>query len=120
VGNRPQNPAADHQQQAAAQGSPNPEDAMSVENIAAQMKDKVASSGFDRSVKFDLKGEGVIVIDGATVSTTDGPADCTITMSMDDFKDLIAGELNPTAAFMTGKIKIAGDMSVAMALSQIL
>ena len=92
---------------------------MSVETIAAQMKDKVASSGFDRSVKFDLKGEGVIVIDGTNVSTTDAPADCTITISMDDFKDLIAGELNPTAAFMTGKIKVAGDMSVAMALSQI-
>ena len=92
---------------------------MSVEDIAAKMKDKVAASGFDRSVMFELKGDGVIVIDGTNVSTTDAPADCTITISMDDFKDLIAGELNPTAAFMTGKIKVAGDMSVAMALSQI-
>jgi putative sterol carrier protein len=97
----------------------NEETAMSVEDIAAKMRDKVAASGFDRSVKFDLKGEGVIVIDGTTVSTTDAPADCTITMSMDDFKDLLAGDLNPTAAFMTGKIKVAGDMTVAMALSQI-
>jgi putative sterol carrier protein len=38
---------------------------------------------------------------------------------MDDFQDLLAGDLNPTAAFMTGKIKVAGDMTVAMALSQI-
>ena len=92
---------------------------MSVEAIAAQMKDKVASSGFDRSVKFDLGGAGVIVIDHATVSTTDAPADCTIKVSMDDFQDLISGDLNPTAAFMQGKLKIEGDMSVAMALSQL-
>jgi len=93
---------------------------MSVQDIAAQMKDKVASSGFDRSVKFDLGGEGVIVVDGTSISTTDAPTDCTIKLSMDDFKDLISGDLNPTAAFMQGKIKIEGDMSVAMALSQIL
>ncbi len=93
---------------------------MSVEEIAAKMKDRIASSGFDRSVKFDLKGEGVIVIDGTTVSTTDAPADCTITISKENFQDLIAGELNPTAAFMTGKMKIDGDMSVAMALSQVI
>ncbi|MGB3502509.1 MAG: SCP2 sterol-binding domain-containing protein [Mesorhizobium sp.] len=93
---------------------------MSVQDIAAQMKDKVASSGFDRSVKFDMGADGVIVIDGASISTTDGPADCTIKVSMDNFKDLISGDLNPTSAFMTGKIKVEGDMSVAMALSQIL
>ena len=93
---------------------------MSVDEIAAKMKDKVAASGFDRSVKFDLKGEGFIVIDGTSISTEDAPADCTITLSLAHFKDLIAGDLNPPAAFMTGKIKVAGDMSVAMALSQIL
>ncbi|MGB6118857.1 MAG: SCP2 sterol-binding domain-containing protein [Mesorhizobium sp.] len=93
---------------------------MSVQDIAAQMKDKVASSGFDRSVKFDMGADGVIVIDGASISTTDAPADCTIKVSMDNFKDLISGDLNPTSAFMTGKIKVEGDMSVAMALSQIL
>jgi putative sterol carrier protein len=92
---------------------------MSVQDIAASMKDKVASSGFDRSVKFDLGGDGVIVIDGTSISTTDGPADCTIKVSMDDFNDLISGDLNPTAAFMQGKLKIEGDMSVAMALSQL-
>ena len=48
------------------------------------------------------------------MSTTDAPADCTITISMDDFKDLIAGELNPTAAFMTGKIKVDGDLNSVM------
>lgn len=93
---------------------------MSLDTIAAKIGERVAGSGFDRSVKFNLKDEGVILIDGSNVSTTDGEADCTITMSMDDFKDLIAGDLNPTAAFMQGKMKIDGDMSVAMQLSQVL
>lgn len=93
---------------------------MGVQEIADRIKSKVASSGFDRSVKFDTGGDGVIVIDGASVSTTDAPADCTIRLSLDDLDSLIAGDLNPTMAFMTGKIKIEGDMSVAMALSQLM
>ena len=93
---------------------------MGVQQIADQIKPKVESAGFDRSVKFDTGADGVIVIDGSTISTTDAPADCTITLSLDDLEALVAGELNPTAAFMTGKIKIEGDMSVAMALSQLI
>ena len=95
---------------------------MSVQDIADKISSRVASAGFDRSVKFDTgsDGDGVIVIDGGTVSTTDAPADCTIKLSLDDLESLIAGDLNPTMAFMTGKIKVEGDMSVAMALSQLL
>ena len=92
---------------------------MGVQDIVNQIKDKVATSGFEKSVKFDTGGNGVIVIDGTSISTTDAPADCTIKISVDDLEALIAGDLNPTMAFMTGKIKIEGDMSVAMALSQI-
>jgi putative sterol carrier protein len=93
---------------------------MSVEDIAAKMKSRVESSSFDRSVKFNMGSDGVIVIDGSSISTADSPADCTITLSLDDLESLISGDLHPTMAFMTGKIKIEGDMSVAMALSQIL
>jgi putative sterol carrier protein len=93
---------------------------MGVQQIADQIKPKVESAGFDRSVKFDTGADGVILIDGATISTTDGPADCIIKLSLGDLEELISGELSPTAAFMTGRIKIEGDMSVAMALSQFL
>jgi putative sterol carrier protein len=93
---------------------------MSVDAIAEKIRERVQGSGFDRSVKFDLGGEGVIVVDGEQVTTGDAPADCTITMSKDDFVALTAGELNPTAAFMQGKMRIDGDMSVAMRLSQVL
>lgn len=93
---------------------------MSIQDIAEKMRARVESSSFDRSVKFDTGGDGVIVIDGATISTNDGPADCTITLAIDDLEALIAGELNPTMAFMQGKLKVEGDMSVAMALSQVI
>lgn len=93
---------------------------MGVEEIAEQLRQRVESAGFDRSVKFDTGPDGVIVIEGATVSTDDQDADCTIRLSLSDLEDMISGELSPTTAFMTGKIKVEGDMSVAMALSQMI
>jgi putative sterol carrier protein len=98
----------------------NEEQIMGVQEVADTMKPRVEASGFDRSVKFDTGPDGVIVIDGSTISTTDAPTDCTIKLSLEDLESLVAGDLNPTSAFMTGKIKVEGDMSVAMALSQLL
>ncbi len=93
---------------------------MSLDAIASKIRDRVAGSGFDKSVKFDLGSDGVIVVDGQNVSTEDAGADCTITLTKDDFESLMAGDLNPTMAFMTGKLKVAGDMSIAMQLSQVI
>lgn len=93
---------------------------MTMEEIAEKMRARVDGSGFGQSVKFDCGSDGAIVIDGATVSREDTAADCTIALSKDDLESMMAGELSPTAAFMQGKLKVDGDMSVAMALSQIL
>ncbi|MGB3643824.1 MAG: SCP2 sterol-binding domain-containing protein [Mesorhizobium sp.] len=96
------------------------ENPMGIQDVAEKIRAQVESGGFEHSVKFDTGADGVIVIDGATISTADGPADCTITLSLDDLESLISGDLNPTMAFMSGKLKIDGDMSVAMALSQLI
>jgi putative sterol carrier protein len=93
---------------------------MNLEAAAAKIREKLTGSGFGRSVKLDLQGAGTILIDGANISTADGDADCTISMSADDFEDLMSGDLSPTTAFMTGKMKIDGDMAAAMALSQLI
>lgn len=93
---------------------------MSIETIAAKIGEKVAGSGFDRRIKIDLQGAGTIIIDGASVTVGDGEADATIAMTLDDFQELVSGELSPTMAFMSGKLKVDGDMSAAMALSQVI
>ncbi len=93
---------------------------MSMDAIADKMRKSAGGSGFTGSVKFDCGDDGVIVVDGEAVSTGDRDAECTISLSMDDLEAMIAGDIDPTAAFMQGKLKIDGDMSIAMALSRII
>ena len=81
---------------------------------------KVEETGFDGSVKFDIEGEGIVRIEDGAVTQEDGDSDVTISASPDVLLELFNGDLSPTAAFMSGKIKIDGDMSVAMKMSQLL
>jgi putative sterol carrier protein len=92
---------------------------MSLEQLTEGVRSKVAGGGIDESVKFDLGETGVIFLQGSTVSNENGDADCTIKMSADDLGDMLSGDLNPTAAFMGGKMQVEGDMSVAMKLGSI-
>ncbi len=75
-----------------------------------------------KTVKLDFGEEGVILLDGAgsQVSETDAAADTTIKTSWEDWKKMAAGELDGMTAFMTGKIKIEGDMGNAMQLQGVL
>ena len=66
-------------------------------------------------VKLDLKGEGLVRIAGAEVTTADGPADLTVRVSRRDLAALAKGELDPTRAMMTGRLKLS-DMALAMKL----
>jgi putative sterol carrier protein len=92
-----------------------------LEEITTQVRGAVESeSGLGKSLKFDFKGDGVIHIDGDCVTNEDLPADCTIQVSQDDFEDLARGRLDPAQAMMRGKLKVRGDMSVAMRLQPIL
>ncbi|ESQ76278.1 SCP2 sterol-binding domain-containing protein [Asticcacaulis sp. AC402] len=82
------------------------------------------NSGLGKVVKFDFGDIGKILINAANVpnvvSNEDGPADTTIQISIDDLKAMAAGSLDPMMAFMMGKMKIQGDMSVAQKLAPLL
>jgi len=87
-----------------------------LDELTTRMKQAVGSdSGLGRSLKFNLKGEGFILIDGGTVSNEDKPADLTLTIAVDDLIALGEGKLDPMTAVMTGKLGLS-DMGVAMSL----
>ncbi|GGF05208.1 MULTISPECIES: SCP2 sterol-binding domain-containing protein [Stappia] len=92
---------------------------MTIAELTDTVRGKVAGGGIDESVKFDCGDDGVILVKGSEVSNDDADADCTIGISKDNLAKLLAGDLNPTTAFMTGKIKVSGDMSIAMKLGSI-
>ena len=74
-----------------------------------------ADSGLGKTLKFNLKGDGVVFIDGGTVSNEDKPADLTITISLDDLVAMGEGKLDAMSAVMGGKMQLS-DMGLAMGL----
>jgi putative sterol carrier protein len=85
--------------------------------------DESKAAGINNSYFFDIEGAGqwkVDVRDGK-VNVTEGAsdADVTITTTEADFEKIASGELNPTSAYMTGKLKIKGDMGAAMKLQKL-
>lgn len=88
-----------------------------VRTIAA----KVAGN-YDGSAKFVITGEGAVVIDGGDVraGSEGDETDVTMTASAETFQGILEGDVNPTMAYMTGKLKIEGSMSAAMKLASVL
>ena len=81
---------------------------------------RLDGQGIGGSLTFVIAGEGAIRIDEGGVSSSDAESDCTITADSGTFQDLLAGELDPTAAFMSGRLAIEGDMGLAMRLATLL
>jgi putative sterol carrier protein len=81
------------------------------------------TAGMTNSYVFDIEGAGtwkVDVDDGkVTVTEGGGDADATISASEETFQKIAAGEQNATTAYMTGKLKIKGDMGAAMKLQKL-
>ncbi|MEZ4379760.1 MAG: SCP2 sterol-binding domain-containing protein [Nannocystaceae bacterium] len=97
---------------------------MSLEDYTSTVREKVGEdSGLDAKIKFVFNDGGVLFIDGQSrpnrVSNDDEEAHCTVKLSSEDFGSLLRRELDPMAAFMGGKLKIEGDMGVAMKLGRL-
>jgi putative sterol carrier protein len=97
---------------------------MDLQTATETLRNKVADdSGLGATLKFDCGDEGAIVIDGAaspnTVDNHNRDTDCTIVLTLATLGEMMSGELNPTTAFMTGKITVSGDMGVALKLQRV-
>ena len=81
------------------------------------------AKGMTASYKFDIDGSGswhVDVDDGKVTVTEDGGgAEFTISTSNKAFPQIANREQNPTAAYMSGKLKVKGDMGQAMKLQKL-
>ena len=101
-----------------------------VEEIFAEMPNRIDSSklaGIDMSIVFDLSGDGggqwtLTVADGAANVEKGAGADPTATLKMaaSDYQAMATGNLNPMTAFMTGKVKVEGDLSAVMKMQSFL
>lgn len=88
-----------------------------VNGAVAKLNEKLAGAGFAGTAKFDIQGEGSIIMDSAGARAADEPADVTLTADADTFQSILEGETDPTSAFMTGKLAVDGDMGMAMQLA---
>ena len=86
--------------------------------------DASKTAGMTNSYIFDIDGAGQwkVDVDDGKVTVTEGgggDADVTIQSSQETFEKIVAGEQNATSAYMTGKLKIKGDMGAAMKLQKL-
>ncbi len=98
---------------------------MSLEQLTTGMRERVGEDcGLGASVKWDFGDGTFLMLDASqvpnVVSNDDNEADCTLKISLDDFVAMTQGELDGTSAFMSGKLKIEGDMGIAMKLQGVL
>ena len=98
---------------------------MSLENVTNTIRERVGEDcGLSATLKFDLGDVGQVFIDATvmpnTVSNEDIEAQCTVGLPLEDFSAMLAGDLAPTTAFMSGKLKVEGDMGVAMKLQNLM
>ncbi len=80
-------------------------------------------SGLGACVKFNFGSDGFLYIDGKAqpnqVSNVDAPSDITLAVSMENFERIIDKKLNPKFALMTGKMRLKGDIRIAMRLDRV-
>lgn len=93
-----------------------------IEAAVAALTEKMDGADFNGTAKFDIEGEGAVIVDSNGVrEAADGEAaDVTMSADADVFQEIMSGDLNPTAAFMSGKLKLDGDMGTAMSLGSAL
>lgn len=91
-----------------------------LESAVKALNLRLGGGGIDGSVRFEIEGEGSVRIDENGASVDDGPADCTMAANSETFRGLLEGDVDPTSAFMSGALRVDGDMGLAMKLGSVL
>lgn len=86
-----------------------------IDGAVRKLSEKLGGE-FDGSAKFEIEDEGTIMVDSEGVRAGDEEADVTLSADADTFREIMEGDLNPTSAYMGGRLKIDGDMGTAMKL----
>lgn len=97
---------------------------MTLQELTDQIRTKAThADSLDATAKI-VTDQGIVYIDAkqspAVVSNDDKPADCDLHVTMDDLVRMGTGDLNPMMAFMSGKLKVKGDMGVAMKMGKVM
>ncbi|SLN35994.1 SCP-2 sterol transfer family protein [Aquimixticola soesokkakensis] len=87
-----------------------------ISGAVAALNEKMADGFAAGTAKFVIEGEGAIMVDESGAREGDDAADVTLTADCDTFEGMLSGDVNPTTAFMTGKLSVDGDMGLAMQL----
>ena len=91
-----------------------------IDAAVAALNEKMNGAGFDGTAKFVIEGEGAVIVDATGARAGDDTADVTLTASAETFEAMMSGDMNPTSAFMSGKLTVDGDMGMAMQLGAVL
>jgi putative sterol carrier protein len=87
---------------------------------------KDAAKGLDAVFQFDLSGDGGgkwnVAVKNETCDVKEGAhpsPNVTISMAGQDYLDMVNGKANPQMLFMSGKLRIAGDLGLAMRMQSV-
>ena len=97
---------------------------MNVVQLTERVRTAVgAESGLDATIKFNFGDQGVIYIDGKSmpnaVTNDDRDSQIVISFTPETLTRILDKQLNPKIALMTGKMKLRGDLRIAMRLDKV-
>ena len=88
-----------------------------IEQAVSVLNEKLSGGAFDGTAKFVVEGEGAIMLDSSGARSGDEDAEVTMIADAETFSGILDGSVDPTGAFMTGRLKVEGDMGAAMKLA---